>query len=101
MGIWNFYIDVKCCPEFIDFLEKEYRNNSFYQRCFHFSRLPDGWSQDYSGGISSVIDNFLPANHLIYNFLSSHEYEKNFYIKSNGTERVFDFDFKYFSKYRC
>ena len=93
MGVFDFIIDIKTEEEIICFFNKEYGRNSLYQRAFYFNSFADNEDTKFNAGISSVLDNFLPANHLIYNFLSSAE-SKQIYIRTNGDERVFDFNCK-------
>ena len=85
MGSWNFFIELKVESTELNVLTNAYIN-SIYQKAFYF-----GISENtYNVGISSVMDNFLPANHLIYEFLSLIAY-KEFSIRTNNIERIFDF----------
>ncbi len=93
MSSWNYYINLKINEQTFDNMVFEYNQNSAYQAAFHFGKIEGGSSDGYNVGIISVIDNFLPANHLIYNFLS-HYISCDLYIKTNGVEHRYDFSKK-------
>ena len=93
MGVYNFFIDLKLEERYIDMLKQEYQNSDIYQKAFHFNQLSNDIYTDYNAGISSVLDNFLPSNHLIYKFLCSCNCKK-IYIRTNEIERLFDFETK-------
>ena len=90
MGSWNYYIEIKIDGQTLNRMISEYKQHQTYQEVFYFGKSEDGCSEGYSAEIISIIDNFLPANHLIYNFLSKyHSY--GLCIKTNDIERTFDF----------
>ena len=91
MGTWNFTIDLKINTEDINTLIHEYRKIS-YQQAFHFGVLENSEDDEFKAGISSVIDNFLPSNHLIYNFLSTIDTKERIYIKTREIIKIFDFE---------
>lgn len=95
MGIWNFFIDLNVELEDATTLLQEYENSHLYQNVFHYGIVSVQAKSEYAAGISSVIDNFLPANNLIYSFLSR-EKERNgsFYIRTGEVVRLFDFEKK-------
>ena len=90
MGSWNYYIEVKADNETLQRMISEYEQSQIYKKMFFFGKCKDGYGDGYNAGIMSVIDNFLPSSHLIYSFLSSYII-CDFYIKTNGIERIFDF----------
>lgn len=90
MGSWNYYIEIKIDRITLDRMISEYEKNQTYQEMFYFGKCEDGFNDDYNAGFASVIDNFLPANHLIYNFLSNY-LSCNLYIRTNGIELTYDF----------
>ncbi len=90
MGVFSFYIDIKADENVLNSLMNIYNANPLFQTAFHFARFTDEYDGKFNAGISSYIDNFLPANHLIYKFLSSVDV-KCIYMKTNGIERNFDF----------
>lgn len=90
MGSWNYYIEIKTDKITLDRMISEYETNQAYQEAFYFGKVEDGFQDGYNAGFASVIDNFLPANHLIYNFLSNY-LPCNLYVRTNGIERAYDF----------
>lgn len=72
-----------------------YRNNALYQSAFHFGIAPKWAEDDCNVGISSVIDSFIPANILIFEFITENIDKKtNIHIKTLDIERAFDFEKK-------
>lgn len=94
MGVWHFYIDLNVDAEVLDAMLSEYRCNNVYKRVFSFCKITDESSfEGYNAGIESVIDNFLPAIYMIFDFLS--EYARSgIRLKTNEKIAVFDFDKK-------
>lgn len=90
MGALDFYIDIKADESALNSLMNIYNSNPLFQTAFNFARFTNEYDIKFNAGISSVIDNFLPANHLIYKFLSLVNV-KCIYIKTNGIEHNFDF----------
>lgn len=70
MGIWDFFIDLKIELNDATTLLDEYENSNLYRNIFHYGIIADEAKSEYIAGISSIIENFLPANNLIYSFLS-------------------------------
>ena len=95
MGIWDFFIDLKIELNDATTLLDEYENSNLYRNIFHYGIIADEAKSEYIAGISSIIENFLPANNLIYSFLSQGKKRNgNFYIRTGGIERLFDFEKK-------
>lgn len=95
MGAWDFFVDIKVTPDDAKRLLQEYNSNKLYQSIFHFGIDSEWLDGEYNAWISSVIDNFLPANHLTFRFLSEiKENTGSFPIKTYKTERLFDFERK-------
>lgn len=90
MGSWNYYIEIKADKPTLDRMVFEYSQNPTYQEAFHFGTLESSYSDGYNAEFVSIIDDFLPANHLIYNFIS-HYVSCNLFIKTNGIECIYDF----------
>ena len=90
MGSWNYYIEIKTDKITLEHMIFEYEKNQTYQEMFYFGKFEDGFGDDYNAGFVSIIDNFLPANHLIYNFLSNY-LPCSLYIRTNGIEFTYDF----------
>ena len=90
MGSWNYYIEIKTDRITLDRMISEYEKNQTYQEMFYFGKCEYGFNDGYNAGFVSVIDNFLPANHVIYNFLSNY-LSCGLYIRTNGIERTYDF----------
>ena len=93
MGSWNFYIELKANDFIIKNMLREYTENTVYQSSFYFGHIESDYEDEYKMIFVSVIDNFLPVNHLIYNFLSHYMYDK-IYIKTNNIKHIFDFEKK-------
>lgn len=93
MGSWNFYLELKTDTITLNNMIREYNQNSTYQTAFHFGIIEGYCKTGFNTGFSSVIDNFLPENHLIYNFLS-HFVSCHSYIKANEIEHMYDFSEK-------
>ena len=90
MSVWEFYLELKTDDSTLDKMMCEYNKNSIYQTAFSFNVVDYDYIGEYKGNFSSVIDNFLPANYLIFNFLKSFV-PSNSYIKANDIEHVFNF----------
>ena len=90
MSIWHYYIELKADPVTVENMISVYNDNMEYRDTFVFEAASDENEDGYSAGISSIIDNFLPANYLIYNFLSRFS-SCGFSIKTNNIERIYDF----------
>lgn len=90
MSSWNYYIEVKANEELLNHMILEYNKNSTYKKVFHFGVIQNSCNDSYTVGFVSTIDNFLQANYLIYNFLFNY-IAHNLYIKTNGTECIFNF----------
>lgn len=93
MGAYDFFINIKTEKDNAYSLLQDYNNNEIFQAAFHCG-IPNQWVENgYNVGISAVIDSFLPANLLIFKFLSAYNRkETNFYVKTRGVERIFDFE---------
>lgn len=92
MGVFDFYINMKVEPDATAILLKEYKSNNIYHETFHFGIIADSVDNEFNAGISSIIDNFLPANILIYAFLSKiKKRNREILIQTRGHERLFDF----------
>jgi len=95
LGVWDFHINLKIGTNDANSLLKVYNSNELYQSAFHYGIVVEWLENEYNVGISSVIDSFLPANSLIFQFLSTSSGEHpNYYIKTRDVERSFNFDRK-------
>lgn len=93
MGSFNFFINLKLDNDSLAILDDKYKTNSLYQAAFYYGKTLGDKNNGYNAGISSVIDNFIPANRLIYNFLSTIKFgNASIFIKTGGVERTFDFE---------
>lgn len=90
MGSWNYYIDLKVDKSILEDMIYKYQQNKTYQAAFYFGKKDESFSNNYNAGFMAVIDNFLPTNHLIYNFLSLYA-SHDLYIRTNRIERIYDF----------
>ena len=90
MGAWNYYIEIKADKQILDDMLSSYEQNKAYQTAFNFAKKDGSCLNGYNAGIEAVIDNFLPANHLIYKFLAPYV-SCNLCIKTNEIERAYDF----------
>lgn len=93
MGSWNFYIELKADDDTIKDMLYEYTKNTVYQTAFYFGYIENDYNDEYKMIFVSVIDDFLPVNHLIYSFISHYMCDK-IYIKTNNIKRIFDFEKK-------
>lgn len=90
MGSLNFYIEVKADEQVLSNMLQQYNSNQMHQRLFGFGVFETFSEENYHAGFEAYIDDFLPACHLIYGFLSrfaSHD----LYIRANGIEHLLDF----------
>ena len=90
MGSWNYYIEIKTDKSTLDRMIFEYKQNRTYQEVFRFESFEDWCDDGYNAGFEAIIDNFLPTNYLIYNFLSRY-ISCDLCIKTNGVKRKYDF----------
>lgn len=90
MGSCEYYIDLKIDANTLDKMIFEYNGNLIYQTAFSFGALKDIGEDGFNAGFSSVVDNFLPATHLIYGFLLRFITNKSC-IRANGIKHLFDF----------
>lgn len=95
MGSLDFFINIKIESGDANMLLQEYKRNALYQSAFHYGIIEEWLHSEFNAGISSVIDNFLPANILIYRFLSQLQDTKDgFQIETLEIQRPFDFENK-------
>lgn len=87
MGTWNYSIELKLDISSVERLMQEYHKDSAYQTAFSFSLKPDGDTK-YNAVFMSIVDNFLPANYLFFDFLSISP-QNVVPMRSNGVEFVF------------
>lgn len=92
MGVLNYYIDIVAESDTLYALQNEYAYNTKYQEAFTFGITMSDSQVKERGGISSFIDNFLPANNLIFELLSN--FKTRIRIKTNGVEVPFNFNKK-------
>lgn len=69
MGVLDFTIRVKLSFDGINQLQNEYNASDLFRTAFLFGVYPDR-EQEYGAYISVLIDNFLPAITVVYEFLS-------------------------------
>lgn len=86
MGVFNFYINIKCSKNDSSLLLSEYQKNSIYCQTFAFNSFTNS---GFDAGIEAILDNFLPTNYLIYSFLS--KANDDIVISTNGFDHLFDF----------
>lgn len=92
MGCFDFYIELKIELNDANILLQEFKSNDLYKEAFHYGIFVEWLNSEFNAGISSKIDNFLPANTLIFRFLSLlKETNKSFKMKTYEVERNFDF----------
>mgnify|MGYP000082222549 FL=1 len=95
MGAWDFYVNLKIDASDAYALLAAYKNNALYQNAFHYGIAQNSAADEYNAGITSVIDSFLPANILIFSFITENLNKKSdFQIKTLDIERDFDFEKK-------
>lgn len=90
MGSWHYYIDIKVDEKTLEEMLSEYEQNQVYQQIFYFGKRETTCEKEYNAGIASVIDNFMPANYLIYRFLSNYG-NCNLWIRANDSECAYNF----------
>lgn len=93
MGAFNFYLDIKIAQNAVNDVAEAYQRNSLYVRAFHFGVVSNSEEEKYNAGISALLDNFLPATMLIYEFLAAvRQINGIFSFRTNNCERQFDFE---------
>lgn len=95
MGMESFYINLRINKEEAVTLLEEYHANNLYQNAFSFSLYKDDSNSEFGACITSLIDNFLPANCMIYKFLSFLKLKQTtFSINTRKIEQEFNFEKK-------
>lgn len=95
MGACDFYISLKIEEDAANQLLKTYSRNELYKSAFYYGIAVEQVENKYIAGISSVIDSFLPACSLIFQFLLTGIGENpHFYVKTRDVEQLFDFEKK-------
>ena len=89
MGSLDYFIEIRTDSSTLNNMIQEYSRNSIYQSAFFFGKNNDD-CDGMSAGFIVAIDNFLPANHLIYDFLTNY-ISCDLHIETNGNKRKFDF----------
>lgn len=89
MGAFEYYIQIRTDKITAEHMVSEYEKNSLCQRLFSLKSETDS-CDGYNVQLKAVIDNFMPANHLIYNFLSNYQ-SSGLHIRTNNIEQPYDF----------
>ena len=90
MGSWHYYIDIKVDEKTLNEMILEYEQNQIYRQVFFFGKRENECEKEYNAGIVSLIDNFMPANYLIYDFLSNYR-NRNLWIRANDSKCMYSF----------
>lgn len=89
MSTESYFINLIIEEETANKLLEKYKQNQIFQDFFDFSLYDKEINSEYSTSIYSVFDNFLPANILIFKFLSN--IDSPIVLETKGTKLAFDF----------